>query len=84
MAPLPPRSLPSDVLLRLDPRSIVRCAAVSKHWRRAVIDNAPQVRRHPSRQADRLLLLGFHYREIYPGMLRFCARFAVRRSSLVG
>ncbi|KAF0910157.1 hypothetical protein E2562_001371 [Oryza meyeriana var. granulata] len=78
MAPPPPRSLPSDVLLhvllRLDPRSIVRCAAVSKHWRRAVIDNAPQVRRHPSRQADRRLLLGFHYREIYPGMLRFCAR----------
>uniref|UniRef100_A0A0D3FMZ3 F-box domain-containing protein n=1 Tax=Oryza barthii TaxID=65489 RepID=A0A0D3FMZ3_9ORYZ len=62
------------VLLHLDPRSIVRCAAVSKYWRRAVIVNASQVRRHANRQADRRLLLGYHYREVYPGRLRFSAR----------
>ncbi|EAY91560.1 hypothetical protein OsI_13195 [Oryza sativa Indica Group] len=62
------------VLLHLDPRSIVRCAAVSKYWRRAVIGNASQVRRHANRQADRRLLLGYHYREVYPGRLRFSAR----------
>uniref|UniRef100_A0A0D9VXY7 F-box domain-containing protein n=1 Tax=Leersia perrieri TaxID=77586 RepID=A0A0D9VXY7_9ORYZ len=77
MAP-PSCSLTTDILLHvffhLDPLSIVRCAAVSKYWRRAVIDNASQVRRHPGRQADRRLLLGFHYRETYPGMLRFRAR----------
>uniref|UniRef100_A0A0E0KI35 F-box domain-containing protein n=1 Tax=Oryza punctata TaxID=4537 RepID=A0A0E0KI35_ORYPU len=73
-----PCHLNIDVLLhvffRLDPISIVRCAAVSKLWRRAVIDNASQVRRHPDRQSDRRLLLGFHYREVYPSILHFCAR----------
>uniref|UniRef100_A0A0D9VYC7 F-box domain-containing protein n=1 Tax=Leersia perrieri TaxID=77586 RepID=A0A0D9VYC7_9ORYZ len=78
MALMPPCPLTTDVLLQvffhLDPRSIVRCAAVSKYWRLAVINNACQVRSHPERQADHRLLLGFHYREIYPSTLRFCAR----------
>ncbi|RLN42562.1 hypothetical protein C2845_PM01G31100 [Panicum miliaceum] len=75
----PPRPcLPTDclfhVFLRLDPVSIVRCAAVSRHWRRAVTDNASEIRRHPAGRADRCLLLGLHYREMYPGELGFSRR----------
>nr|CAB3493548.1 unnamed protein product [Digitaria exilis] len=78
MAP-PPPCLPTDcllhVFLRLDPISIVRCGAVSRHWRRGVTDNASQIRRHATGHADhRCLLLGFHCREMYPGELAFSHR----------
>ncbi|KAF7078106.1 hypothetical protein CFC21_082588 [Triticum aestivum] len=70
--PLP--SLTSDCLLHvflgLDPLSILRCAAVSRHWRRAVIDNAAEIRRHPGRH----LLLGIYHHEMYPGELAFSRR----------
>ncbi|KAM3240014.1 hypothetical protein ACQJBY_053602 [Aegilops geniculata] len=73
MAPRLP-SLTSDCLLHvflgLDPVSILRCAAVSRHWRRAVIDNAAEIRRHPGRH----LLLGIYHREMYPGELAFSHR----------
>ncbi|PUZ37430.1 hypothetical protein GQ55_9G119000 [Panicum hallii var. hallii] len=72
----PPRPcLPTDclfhVFLRLNPVSIVRCAAVSRHWRRAVTDNTSEIRRHPTGRADRCLLLGLHHREMYPGELLY-------------
>ncbi|KXG37761.1 hypothetical protein SORBI_3001G122600 [Sorghum bicolor] len=74
--PLP--SLPTDcllhVFLRLDPISIARCAAVSKHWHRAVIDNAYDIRRCLAGHADSCLLLGLHYREMFPGELGFSHR----------
>jgi hypothetical protein len=75
----PPRpSLPTDclvhVFLHLDPISIVRCAAVSRHWRHAVTDNASEIRRHSVSRADRYLLLGLHCREMYPGELSFSRR----------
>ncbi|CAN6281737.1 unnamed protein product [Urochloa humidicola] len=70
MAP-PPPCLPTDclfhVFVHLDPVSILRCAAVSRHWRRAVVDNVSEIRRHTTGRADRYLLLGFHHREMYPG-----------------
>ncbi|RCV41299.1 hypothetical protein SETIT_9G124600v2 [Setaria italica] len=75
----PPRpALPTDclfhVFLHLDPISIVRCAAVSRHWRRAVTDNASEIRRHSMGRADRYLLLGLPSREMYPGELSFSRR----------
>ncbi|CAL4935488.1 unnamed protein product [Urochloa decumbens] len=77
MAP-PTPCLPTDclfhVFVHLDPFSLVRCAAVSKHWRRAVVDNASEIRRHQAGRADRFLLLGFHHREMYPGELGFSHR----------
>jgi hypothetical protein len=74
----PPRpDLPSDcllhVLLHLDPVSIVRCAAVSRHWRRAVIENASEIRRCQA-DGDGRLLLGLFYREMYSGELGFSHR----------
>uniref|UniRef100_M8BAI8 Uncharacterized protein n=1 Tax=Aegilops tauschii TaxID=37682 RepID=M8BAI8_AEGTA len=60
------------VFLGLDPVSILRCAAVSRHWRRALIDNAAEIRRHPGRH----LLLGIYHREMYPGELAFSHRLS--------
>ncbi|CAN6298107.1 unnamed protein product [Urochloa humidicola] len=75
----PPRPcLPTDclfhVFVHLDPISIFRCAAVSRHWRRAVIDNVSEIRHNTTGRADRYLLLGFHHREMYPGQLGFSHR----------
>ncbi|CAL4918602.1 unnamed protein product [Urochloa decumbens] len=77
----PPRPcLPTDclfhVFVHLDPVSIFRCAAVSRHWRRAVIDGAAEIRSHQTGRADRWLLLGLHCREMYPGELGFSHRSA--------
>ena len=78
MAPPPRPCLPTDCLfhafLRLDPVSIVRCAAVSRHWRRAVNEIAYEIRRHSAGRADSCLLLGLHHREMYTGELGFCRR----------
>ncbi|KAF8681926.1 hypothetical protein HU200_045377 [Digitaria exilis] len=72
MAP-PPPCLPTDcllhVFLRLDPISIVRCGAVSRHWRRGVTDNASDIWRHTTGHADRCLLLGLHCPRLLPPLL---------------